>query len=164
MLAAFKREMPPAVVLENASPGISKEVENARERFHDSLAELEELSELVLIQKKNVAAGLKMVEKSGFPQQRLGIEVLNLAAVVMKMHEIKMDLGLTKPGGRNLGTVVIAPGKMTEIRTRYGMDVAEALSRPESRSRALAVVKQLAAAAGRRDPDEEEEDEEELSG
>lgn len=161
MLAAFKRDMPPAQILESASPETALEVKKAREKFGDKLAELEELSDLVTIQKKNVLAGLRMVEKSGFPQQRLGVEVLNMAAVVMKMHAIKMDLGLTKAGGRELGTLTISAEKMSEIRKRHGREAAEALAKPESRARALAVVRRLTAVATVPMEEPEEEDDEE---
>ncbi len=63
----------------------------------------------------------------------------NVIKIIGKMHEIKMDLGLS--GSRELGTLTVSTDKLEEVEKEYGEGAARALADPVKRNRVFAVIK-----------------------
>jgi len=61
-----------------------------------------------------------------------------LVDLICRMHEIKMDLGLSN--GRELGALTVSPERLEEIRTRYGEGAARAFADPVQRAQVLGLL------------------------
>jgi hypothetical protein len=72
-----------------------------------------------------------------------------LVELVAKMHDIKMDLGLT--GSRDLGTLTVSQERLEEIRSRYGEGAARAFADPVQRAQVLGLLKRVMRLSGRED-------------
>ena len=70
---------------------------------------------------------------------------------VVKMHNIKMDLGLV--GSRDLGTITVSAERIEYIKNKYGEGAAKAFADPVSRGRVLAALNAIRRAGNLRDKD-----------
>lgn len=152
-LGLFRKTFTPTELLAARTP---KVVIDARKRFGDGSIELERLDELYEYQKLRLERLKKLEAKKildfleaekgekkpswfSLTNNRLGFEVMNLKEIIKTMHEIKMDLGLH--GGRNLGTLTVAPQVTEDIRRSYGEGAARAFQNPESRGKIMSIIK-----------------------
>jgi hypothetical protein len=60
---------------------------------------------------------------------------------ISRMHDIKMDLGLT--GSRDLGTLTVSAERLAEIRDKYGEGAARAFGDPVSRAKVLGLLRRV---------------------
>lgn len=72
-----------------------------------------------------------------------------LIDLVSKMHDIKMDLGLT--GSRDLGSLTVSAERLAEVRERYGEGAARAFADPVQRAQVLGLLKRVMRLTGRED-------------
>lgn len=117
----------------------------AEKEFGDRLAQLRRLERLYqdLEFRWDLVHGAERV--SGAINPDADRMVKDLVAVVAKQHEIVMDLGLF--GSRDLGTMMVSPERLEELRQRYGEGAAQAYADPVSRGRIAAVLRAAMTAA-----------------
>jgi hypothetical protein len=143
ILYRYREDMKPADVASALLPGV---VQRAEKEIKESLNELEELQKLYHLQRDRIEIGAQFEKASRVLNKNMTQEIAQAASILMKRHEIKMDLGVD--GGRDLGTVSIRPELSADVASRYGERVMQAASDPVSRGKALAVVKAMAALDG----------------
>lgn len=123
--------------------------EKAEMKFSDKLEELKRLENLWSATKYrfDMLHGAELYnefrDETGevlevYHDRRANVVTKLLVDISMKMHSIKMDLGLT--GSRDLGTITVSAEKLAYIKDKYGDGAAKAFSNPVSRSRVLAVL------------------------
>lgn len=146
-LATFRREMKSLVLLEARQPAF---VQNALEKVKKGLDELDELEKIYEIQKQRIEDMHKLEKKLTIANRITGHEIRIAAELLRTRHQIKMDLGLE--GGRQLGTLTIAPGTTGsrpelhyDTQSRYGTEVASVIDVPEKRQRVLDAVRRAMA-------------------
>ena len=142
-LYRYREDMKPMDVAQRLLPVVVKE---AKEQIEKSLDELDELQKLYNLQRERIELGSQFEKTTRVLNKYMTQEIAQAAMILMKRHEIKMDLG--HDGGRNLGTVGIRPELGASVIERYGDDVARTASDPLSRGKALSVAKALAALDG----------------
>lgn len=142
-LYRYREDMKPMEVAERLLPGIVKEAKVEIERQVD---ELEELQKLYKLQRERIEIGVQFEKSSRVLNKNMTQEIAQAASILMRRHEIKMDLGVE--GGRNLGTLSVNPLLGASVSSKYDVDIVQAASDPISRGKALAVARALAALDG----------------
>jgi hypothetical protein len=72
--------------------------------------------------------------------------------IVVRMHGLKMDLGLT--GERERGVLIPSPERLEEIKERYGEPAATAFADPVQRAQVLGLLKRVLRLRERADIDD----------
>jgi len=141
LLSAYKSEELKPVQL--IAPHATEAVIQALKTFDNEMEDLERLDWLYTIQRTRLMMGysreLMLRERDG----TLGVEIDRLKGISKQMHEIKMDLGMTELGGRQLGTVVLKPEVIGDAREQYGDEVSDSLLKPEGRGRVEGVLEKI---------------------
>lgn len=106
--------------------------------FADRLEDLQRLDRAYSLQEQRVDIQAAEEIMSGKRDDDLSKEIRALVDIPMKMHRMRMDLGLS--GSRDLGTLVISPEKLAEIEDKYGPEAAKTYANPVSRGRILQAV------------------------
>lgn len=136
----FKQDMPP---LEIATP-IPETAIKAREAVLEGIDELDELEALYRIQKGRVSRYANLEKAAPMPWASLNKDIMLAATILVRRHEIKMDLGMS--GGRNLGTLSIRPELQAKV-DQYDDNIKSAVQSAESRSKVLSLAKALVRAS-----------------
>lgn len=147
ILSDYRSTLPPMDVV---APFIPKRVIELQKEFEDSEQDLRDLSWAIDTLKENIAAAWNIVAETGMPSKNLQIDLDTLSRMVLRRHEIKMDLGLGGKG-RNLGTLTVAPSVMRRVHDKHGQVFAEIISNPEKLSQVVSGAARLLDAAQRAD-------------
>ena len=127
--------------VDKVSPLFPAMAVRATQKFNNRMEELERLEVVyeALLYRFNLAhAEERRAGKVGPDVDR---QAKMLADLIAKMHEIKMDLGLT--GSRDLGTLTVSAERMQEIKDRYGEGAARAFADPVQRAQVLGLIKRV---------------------
>jgi len=135
MLCRFRDSIVP---VESLAPRLPHYVAKKGREFGDRLEELKRLERMydALEYRFDIVHGEERI--SGRINEHLEKQAKSMTDVIMRMHNIKMDLGLS--GSRDLGTLTISAERLAEIEQKYGKEAAEAMASPVSRGRILKVL------------------------
>lgn len=142
-LYRYREDMRPMDVVQRLLPKVVQEAEREIVSQVDELAELQKLYHL---QRDRIEIGVQFEKASRVLNKNMTQEIAQAASLLMRRHEIKMDLGID--GGRNLGTMTVRPELGATVSGKYDVDIVQAASDPISRGKALAVARALAALDG----------------
>lgn len=142
-LCRYRDDLKPMEVAERLLPSVVKEAKIAIEK---SLDELDELQKLYNLQRERIEIGVHFEKASRILNKNMTQEIAQAASILMRRHEIKMDLG--HEGGRNLGTLSVSPMLGASVSSKYDADIVQAANDPISRGKVLAVARALAALDG----------------
>jgi len=133
------------------APRLPHLVVKAQREFNDRLEDLRRLERAyeVLLYRLDLAHGME--RRTGVIDPNVDRHAKSLIDLVARMHEIKMDLGLT--GSRDLGTLTVSAERLQEIKDRYGEGAARAFADPVQRAQVLGLLKRIMRLAGRTDLD-----------
>lgn len=131
------------------APRLPHLVIKATKEFGERLEDLRRLERTyeVLLYRMDLAHGME--RRTGEINPDVDRQAKGLVDLIAKMHDIKMDLGLT--GSRDLGTLTVSAERLEEIRTRYGEGAARAFSDPVQRAQVLGLLKRVMRLSGRED-------------
>ncbi len=126
------------VPVESLAPRLPHYVAKKGREFGDRLEELKRLERMyeALEYRFDLTHGDERI--TGKVNEHLEKQAKPMTDVIMRMHNIKMDLGLS--GSRDLGTLTISAERLAEIEAKYGKEAAEAMASPVSRGRILQAV------------------------
>jgi len=135
MLADFRQS---EMALEVLAPWQPRVIESAGQTFSDRLQGIKRLDKLYkqLEYRMEVAVAEEDVDRGR--DTHIDKQAKMLAEIILKQHQIAMDLGLT--GSRDLGTLTISPEMREEIARKWGERVAQTTDDPVSRGKILAAV------------------------
>ena len=142
-LYRYREDMKPMDVAQRLLPSVIKDAKIEIERQVD---ELEELQKLYHLQRERIELGSQFEKTTRVLNKYMTQEIAQAAMILMKRHEIKMDLG--QENGRALSSATVRPELGANVIERYGNDIAHTASDPLSRGKALSVAKALAALDG----------------
>lgn len=142
-LYRYREDMKPIDVAKRLLPSV---VQAAHAVIEKSVDELEELQKLYNLQRERIDIGVQFEKASRVLNKNMTQEIAQAAHILMRRHEIKMDLGVQ--GGRNLGTLSIRPELSERVSSGYSSDILATANDPLSRGKALAVARALAALDG----------------
>jgi hypothetical protein len=142
-LYRYREDMKPMDVAQRLLPSVIKDAKIEIERQVD---ELEELQKLYHLQRERIELGSQFEKTTRVLNKYMTQEIAQAAMILMKRHEIKMDLG--QENGRALSSATVRPELGANVIERYGTDIAHTASDPLSRGKALSVAKALAALDG----------------
>ncbi len=142
-LYRYREDMKPMDVAQRLLPAV---VRDAKDQIEKSLDELDELQKLYHLQRERIELGHQFEKTTRVLNKYMTQEIAQAAMILMKRHEIKMDLG--QEVGRDLGAVGIRPELGANVIERYGSDIAHTANDPLSRGKALSVARALAALDG----------------
>jgi hypothetical protein len=142
-LYRYREDMKPMDVAQRLLPSVIKDAKIEIERQVD---ELEELQKLYHLQRERIELGSQFEKTTRVLNKYMTQEIAQAAMILMKRHEIKMDLG--QENGRALSSASVRPELGANVIERYGNDIAHTASDPLSRGKALSVAKALAALDG----------------
>lgn len=125
MLSRYRQEMKPAQLI---APRMPKTIEKANETVEKGLDELEELEKLYALQMERVSLGMDFEKKTKILNRFVNQEVALAAQILVRRHEIKMDLGVN--GGRDIGTLTVKPEIRLAVENAHGEGVARAIADP----------------------------------
>ena len=124
-----------------------KIIAEARLSFGNKVEELRRLENIFLSLEYDVECHVARSRAEGIGLSDEAIKKIEvLIKTVDKMHDMKMDLGLT--GGRDLGKLTIDAEKIDEVKSAFGESAVVVLKDPVSRARVLNAYKKLQAAGG----------------
>ena len=148
MVDEFRKTIPPAeLVLSTSNPMVAR---NAQKKLATGLNELEELEKLYEIQKKRVAIDFENEQKINKLFPTTGREIFFAMKLLKQSADLKMDLGILK---RQLGEVSVTAQAAGAVAGRYGDEVGQTLTDPDSRRRVLGMVETLRQLAAKADVD-----------
>jgi hypothetical protein len=142
-LYRYREDMKPMEIVRGMIPVVAQDAVKTIEKAID---ELDELQKLYHLQRERIDIGLQFEKSSRVLNKNMTQEIAQAASILMRRHEIKMDLG--HEGGRNLGTIGVRPELASAVSNNFDQDVMSTASDPISRGKALAVAKALAALDG----------------
>lgn len=134
------------------APRLPHLVVKAQKEFNDRLEDLRRLERAyeALLYRFDLAHGEE--RRGGGVNPDVDRQAKVLIDLVAKMHDIKMDLGLT--GSRDLGTLTVSAERLAEIKERYGEGAARAFADPVQRAQVLGLLKRVLRLAGRDDAEQ----------
>ena len=142
-LFRYREDMKPMDVIKKVMPMV---VQEAVKTLEKSIDELDELQKLYSLQRERIEIGFQFEKSSRVLNKNMTQEIAQASSLLMRRHEIKMDLGMD--GGRNLGTMTLRPELGATVSGKYDVDIVQAANDPVSRGKALAVARALAALDG----------------
>jgi hypothetical protein len=142
-LFRYREDMKPMDVIKKVMPMV---VQEAVKTIEKSIDELDELQKLYSLQRERIEIGFQFEKSSRVLNKNMTQEIAQAASILMRRHEIKMDLG--HEGGRNLGSVGVRPELASAVSRSFDHDVVSAAGDPISRGKALAVARALASLDG----------------
>jgi len=142
-LYRYREDLKPMEVAERLLPSV---VRDAKVVIDKQVDELEELQKLYHLQRERIEIGVQFEKASRVLNKNMTQEIAQASSLLMRRHEIKMDLGMD--GGRNLGTMMLRPELGATVSGKYDVDIVQAANDPVSRGKALAVARALAALDG----------------
>jgi len=125
----------------------------AEKNFSNKMRELERLEDGYLAMQYRFDVAHAQERMTGVMDQQADRIYRMMTDTVLKMHNIKMDLGLV--GSRDLGTINVSAERVSYIKDKYGDGAAKALADPVSRGRVLAALNAMKKAGSLRDKDGE---------
>ena len=142
-LYRYRDDMKPMDVAQRMLPSV---VRAAEKQIEQQVDELDELQRLYRLQCERIEIGVQFEKASRVLNKNMTQEIAQAASLLMRRHDIKMDLGVE--GGRNLGTMTLRPELGATVSGKYDVDIMQAANDPISRGKALAVARALAALDG----------------
>lgn len=129
------------------APRLPHMVVKAQKEFSDRLEDLRRLERAyeALLYRFDLSHGEE--RRNGKVNPDVDRQAKVLMDYISRMHDIKMDLGLT--GSRDLGTLTVSAERLAEIRDKYGEGAARAFGDPVSRAKVLGLLKRVMRLAGR---------------
>lgn len=123
------------------APYLPHTVLRAQREFDDRLRDLRRLEAAyeVALYRLDLAHGKE--RRTGVIDPAVDRHMKVLIDLVVRMHGLKMDLGLT--GEREVNTLTPSPERLEEIRTRYGEGAARAFADPVQRAQVLGLLKRV---------------------
>jgi hypothetical protein len=123
------------------APRLPHIVVKAQKEFSDRLEDLRRLERAyeALLYRFDLSHGEE--RRNGKVNSDVDRQAKVLMDYVSKMHDIKMDLGLT--GSRDLGTLTVSAERLADIRDKYGEGAARAFGDPISRAKVLGLLKRV---------------------
>jgi hypothetical protein len=123
------------------APRLPHLIVKAQKEFSDRLEDLRRLERAyeALLYRFDLSHGEE--RRNGKVNPDVDRQAKVLMDYVSKMHDIKMDLGLT--GSRDLGTLTVSAERLAEIRDKYGEGAARAFGDPVSRAKVLGLLKRV---------------------
>lgn len=131
------------------APRLPHVVVKAHREFNDRMEDLRRLERAyeALLYRFDLSHGEE--RRNGKINADVDRQAKVLLDYISRMHDIKMDLGLT--GSRDLGTLTVSAERLAEIREKYGEGAARAFADPVSRAKVLGLIKRAMRLAGRED-------------
>jgi len=131
------------------APRLPHLVVKAQKEFSDRMEDLRRLERAyeALLYRFDLAHGEE--RRNGRVNADVDRQAKVLLDYVSRMHDIKMDLGLT--GSRDLGTLTVSAERLAEIRDKYGDGAARAFADPVSRAKVLGLLKRVMRLSERED-------------
>jgi len=142
ILSEFRTTIP---VGEITAPFKPKRILDIQKDFSDAEQDLKDLSWAIDMLKQNVEAAYQAVCDSGYPSKSLQVDLDTMSRMILRRHEIKMDLGFGK--GRNLGSLTVYPAIMRRVHDKHGVLFDEIIGNPEKLSQVVSGASRLLAAA-----------------
>lgn len=153
-LYRYRNDLPAGEVTEGSIPGF---VRRARERLKNGLSELEELHTLYAIQQDRIERAVALEVAEGRPGRVAGEQIELAMRLLVRSHELRMDLGLG--GNRGIGSPETRP-EFSERFEGLSDPAKRALKNPASRAKVLSILRQAAQHAerssGTHEPDDTE--------
>jgi hypothetical protein len=136
------------------APRLPHMVVKAQKEFSDRMEDLRRLERAyeALLYRFDLSHGEE--RRNGKVNPDVDRQAKVLMDYISKMHDIKMDLGLT--GSRDLGTLTVSAERLAEIRDKYGEGAARAFGDPVSRAKVLGLLKRVMRISDRGDMLEED--------
>lgn len=131
------------------APRLPHLVVKANKEFGERLEDLRRLERMYELGLYRIDLAHGQERRTGELNPDVDRHMKGLVDLVAKMHDIKMDLGLT--GSRDLGTLTVSQERLAEIRTRYGEGAARAFADPVQRAQVLGLLKRVMRLSGRED-------------
>lgn len=146
MLSDFRATLPTG---ESVSAFDPQRVIALQREFSDQEQDLRDITWAIDMLKENLQAAYQIVAETGYPSKGLQVDLDTLSRMIMRRHEIRMDLGL---GGktRQLGTLTVAPALMRRVHDKHGMVFDEIIGNPEKLSQVVSGATRLLEAASQR--------------
>ncbi len=131
------------------APRLPHIVVKAKKEFSERLEDLRRLERAyeAILYRFDLAHGRERM--TGVIDPDVDRQAKVLIDLVSKMHDIKMDLGLT--GSRDLGSLTVSAERLAEVRERYGEGAARAFADPVQRAQVLGLLKRVMRLTGRED-------------
>jgi hypothetical protein len=123
------------------APRLPHIVVKAQKEFNDRLEDLRRLERAyeALLYRFDLSHGEE--RRNGKVNPDVDRQAKVLMDYISKMHDVKMDLGLT--GSRDLGTLTVSAERLAEIKDRYGEGAARAFGDPVSRAKVLGLLRRV---------------------
>jgi hypothetical protein len=123
------------------APRLPHIVVKAQKEFNDRLEDLRRLERAyeALLYRFDLSHGEE--RRNGKVNPDMDRQAKVLMDYISRMHDIKMDLGLT--GSRDLGTLTVSAERLAEIKDRYGEGAARAFGDPVSRAKVLGLLRRV---------------------
>ena len=138
LITRYRKDLSPVEVKTHMTPEI---VKKAEEELAEGLDELNELQSLYKLQLERINMGHKFEKMTNVLNKMLGGEISRAGDLLMRHHNLKMDLGFN--GGRNLGSLTVRPELELEILNAHGAGAHKASKSVEAGSRVLSIAKAL---------------------
>ena len=134
------------------APYLPHTVLRAQREFDDRLRDLRRLEAAyeVALYRVDLAHGKE--RRTGVIDPAVDRHVRVLMDLVVRMHGLKMDLGLT--GERERGVLIPSPERLAEIKEKYGEGAARAFADPVQRAQVLGLLKRVMRLSDRTDIDD----------
>lgn len=138
LITALKRFSVDMVIGDKLTTRLPHVIVNAHKEFADKLDELRRLEKQYEAQLYRFDAAHAQERMNDTIDRRVDRIQDGLVRIITRMHNIKMDLGLS--GSRDLGTLTVSAERIEEIKQKYGDGAARAMADPVSRGKVLAVL------------------------
>jgi hypothetical protein len=147
ILSDYRKTLPLGDLI---APFIPRRVIELQKEFGDTEQDLRDITWAIDMLKENLQAAYQTVADTGYPAKNLQVDLDTLSRMIMRRHEIMMDLGIGGKG-RNLGTLTVAPALMRRVHDKHGMVFDEIIGNPEKLSQVVSGATRLLAAASKAD-------------
>jgi hypothetical protein len=135
MLRLFRESLSDGVAIASTLP---RQFIKAQQNFANKMAELEILGEMLQSQLYRFDVAHAHERMENLIDSQVEKQIDGITKTIMKIHSIKMDLGLI--GSRDLGTITVSAERLEYIKNKYGEKAAKAFDNPVSRGRVLAAL------------------------
>lgn len=126
-------------------------VMDTKEKFKESIDELEEIEDLYRVQRDRIGVDYKKEKQIGKLFNNTYKEMEVCLAMLQASAKLKQDLGLTK---KELGTLNVEGRHILEAQNKYGTkDIQDVITNPNSRRRVLMLAERILASNGSIDED-----------
>lgn len=133
-----EKEIAPAGIVASKLPDY---VAKATAEFGNRLEDLRRLERAYEVSEYRIALAHAQERRTGKINPQVDHHLKVIVDVVVRMHHLKMDLGLT--GAPELGALTVSPERLAEIRERYGEGAAAAFADPVQRAQVLGLLKRV---------------------